>query len=951
MKSLKLFSAALAVIALASCSNDELLTINDEQIVKDPSKLYVTAEPLIDGDAEPVTRAGFVYGKTASGSFDGQYLVWTKNDQVKVYDYENNWRPQIWEYDAAATEAYKKIDGFSVFSKKVKAKDGYDQYTNGYGIMPANMAKFIDEDRNQIEFDLSSLANYDLSQAAVTDVYADGKLAKAPLPLWGVATSGEMKVKYLTGVLKVDIYNVVAPAANTDNYVVIYVNDGTNGANLHPAALQTAAAGAKKFDPEDTDNAPILTGTYGGAKTAVAAFANNAVPNDVIAIKIGKVTGRTCVAVPIVPIAGAQISAYLATAPDNVATPFNITPGAQIGTTITKDIEAGHFYRIQDAGAATITDANTPYQLAQRIKEIDAASNRDYTITITQNVTVDDQGGDTHGYVIDLSDYAMKFNATIQFAAGKGFVGKNDNANTLIIKTAASEKTITLNVAEGIPADNKLKAIKVDESLAGPLKLTGAVTHNIEAGSANLTIAATAAQVNATAETNVDGAANITALTIMKGCTKLNAKGGTITTVNFGAYNATPANDKSIAADVEIFTPGNAHIGTVDFTNVPSGTGAAKDFTKKVTFTSKWDGTASDGTLTTISNAVGAGDYIISAAQLKGYAGAAAANVLAKEIDLDQKTWTGVALAANFDGNYNKLAPTGSTKALARTQTTIKNVKGAQGLFASIAAATVSNITFDGTNTITGAANATNIGLLAGATTGTTTIKNITVNGATVSAPQKSVSLGGVIGEVTSGDLTLENVNVVANVTGYQNVGGIIGYVAAGTVKFGVQNKNNGTVDETGANAYKSDNIYCKATATLAHNDIAAVEYSPNYATEGQFIGSKAAAATVTICQATLPAYTDATVAAKAMWSELTGGDLVRYSITKKQTYIGFSGISAGANNAPQVDGTWVNVNFYGDYTQTAANKAYNTRVYTVKAAKIASPADDAIFYLNVVNK
>lgn len=946
---LKLFPVAVAVVALASCADDNLLNVDGQQIEKDPSKLYVTAEPLIDGDAV-ATRAGFVYGKTSGGSYDGQYLVWTKNDQVKLYDYENNWRPQIWEYDAAATQQYLKSDGFSVFTKKVKAKDGYDQYTNGYGIIPAGMGKFIDEDRNQIDFDLSSLALYDLSQAAVTDVYTDGKLAKAPLPMWGVATSGEMKVKYLTGILKIDIFNVAAPAANTDNYVVIYANDGTNGINLHPASIITDAAGADKFDPEDNTKAPVMKGTKGAAKTAVAAFANNAVPFDAIAIKIGKVTGRTCVAVPIVPIAGAQISAYLATAPDNAATPFNITPGAQIATTITKDIQAGHFYRIQDGGVVNITDANTPYQLAQRIIEEDAKMNRDYVINVTKNVTVDDEGDDPHGNIIDLSGHAMRYNATINFTGGAALIGKTAATNTLTIKTAASEKVITLNVTED--ATNKLKAIKVDAGLAGPLKLTGTVTGAIEAGSANLTIAATVPTVNATAEVNIDGA-NVTTLNIKKGCAKVNALNGTIANVAFGT-----AAD-AIAADVEIATAGNAHIGTVDFANVPKNQNpmtdaTTYDFAKNVKFTSKWDGTASDAILTTISNCVGAGDYIISGAQLKGYASAAAANVLAQEIDLDQKPWVGIALDKNFDGNYNKLAPTSSTKPLALAATTIKNVKGAQGLFASIDAATVSNITFDGTNTITGAADASKIGLLAGTTDNATTIKNITVNAATVTAPGKSYSLGAVIGEATSGNLKLGNVNVAAaNVNGYYNIGGIVGYAAAGTVDFMILDNNNAEVTKAAATGWAADNVFCAANATLTHNNIAGVEFSPNYASDGQFLGSKAPAATVIIALAELPEYAEATVPEKAMWSELVSGDLIRYTITRKQTLIGFSGIEGGANNAPQVPGTWADVNVWGTKNGAGPAFGYKTRTYKVKAAAIAPADGDGTtnFYLNTVNK
>lgn len=978
---MKLFPVALAVLALASCSNDDLLNIDGQEVPKDANNLYVTVEPLQDGMDQAGTRAGFVYGTTASGGSHGQYLVWTKGDQVKIYDDNQNWRPQLWEFNAAATKAYKKSEGFSVFSviKEVAGQEATEtpvQYTNAYGVVPADLGSFTNENRSEFTFDLSGLANYKLDRTAVTDVYTDGYLAKAPIPMWGVATSAdgtsEMKVKYLTGILKVDIAQLPATTGTNHNWLVVQSKANNKQVKLHPAKA------AAEFDPETVEAAPALkveigTETSTDLTTGTITIEDGA--DDLILIDLGtnlatatpNLAGkRCCIAVPIVvavdnagdPVEQ-ELSAYLYSAVAANATTLTNANKVKIGESITKTVAAGTMYLIQDDVAVDAV-ANTPYDLATKIKELDAAASRPININITSDINVDDTGDDEHGYVIDLSDYALKNDVNVAFTSAQ-FEGKTASANTLEIRTKAGGKgVLTINVPAG--ATNALKAVKVDNKLAGALKLTGTIA-NVEAGSKNLTIAATVEKVNATDEVTIDGGTTgtITTLNVNTGCTKVTAKSGTITTIAFGAYNATPANNKEIAAPVEIATIAG-HIGAVDFTYVPTNksTDPTKlDFAQAVTFTSEYAEAASDANLTQITNCDGAGNFIISAAQLIGYGYSANAKILAKTIDMKNVAWKStVYLAKEVDGNYNVLKPTTSTKDLTATPTTISNLgsstatTNATGLFNSLAdaATVVKNINFAGTNYVVGAKDATGLGLIANTATAAATIQDVTIGGTnTVKAAGNSKNLGGLVGAV-SGNLKIANVKVTGlTIEGYTALGGYVGQIAASANVTVLP--NNGS--ETYPTAPAVPSFYTAPTVTITVHE---GEYpkGPAYAKIGKLVGEIAATAAattgqLTLYQAALPTLskTDAGLSTgtfSTAWTVSDAGNFKDRLVVRTQDLVGFSGVynNSGAPAA-------VTSNVLSVIVPNAGNTDWDAaKNYTGKVTAWAT--DEANTFVGVVN-
>ena len=246
--------------------------------------------------------------------------------------------------------------------------------------------------------------------------------------------------------------------------------------------------------------------------------------------------------------------------------------------------------------------------------------------------------------------------------------------------------------------NSDLKILAVDATNAGPVVLTGdfnTATKTININGPKVTlkdVTGTDATVNAKNVFTIDNSGKtIGTVNIATGCTKVNDLNGTITNVTFDATD-------KIAAEVEIATTGNAHIGTVAYNHVPNnGAAETKDlaFTQNVKFTSVWSGVDGDkdATLTAITGTSKDGNVLISAAQLAGYNFTTVADVriLATTIDLSAAKWTPIAKLSGgtLDGNINVL-PNTSTKVLAPVSASIEgmkytvNAEGNWGLFADV---------------------------------------------------------------------------------------------------------------------------------------------------------------------------------------------------------------------------------------------------------------------------
>lgn len=927
---LKFFPVALAAFALASCSNDELFDLGgNDDFQKDPSKLYVTIEDLVDGE-NGTTRSGYVYNQDPLTNPNGQYFVWTAGDMVKLYDDVNNWRPQVWQYDEEATQkisAYSSAEGFAVFSQNVteteltdvKKVDGA-KYNNAYGVVPFNLSEFTNEQRTSIKFDFSPLQFYSLNREDVTDVYAKGKLAKAIIPLWGVANGNEMKVKYLSGILKVDMFNLAADNNEaTHSFLIVQSTKGTKGVKMHPADLAEVG-----FQPDDDINkAPEISTEVSADDATVITTALNAVkidgsydvPEDLIIVDLGNAGERTCVAVPLLPLDGQKVKAFVAAnVLPNTDGEYDLTAAEPIGQSKTTwDVTAGKYYRIMDNASYNVDGVNTLDELARKIKALDNQSDRALTMYLTDNVNV--QGGDDpKGYTLTLLE-GLKHDVTLTFAPGKGFL-KVGTAHSLEIETLASEKSLTI-----VNTETDVATIEIKETAAGPIVLKGNLKNVVNNANDILTMATGATSLTSYGNLTINitpATDNITTFNLGRGTGIVKFLQGGIKTLDF-----VTTENKTVNADVTIKSEGRTRINTVNLFNLPHSlaTGTTKyNDDAKLLFDSK----ITSGYFNTTATIVLKSDAsekienaIVTAGQLSGYDGSINARLIGK-FDMNGNKWTPLASSASVNGaayiarvaNHNADAVADDVNNATITGL-IMDASANTGFFATLSGdKTIQDLTFNNV-TVSGAV-ASNIGTIAGTIEDNSNveIKNITVTGinfaTTYTANENTI--GGIVGkvnDVTTGNVSIQNVTTSGEINAYGSLGGIVGLVAdKAKVTFGGSETKSGK-------KYAKD--VCTSSVKLTEKVIG-TESDPVYTKIGNLIGSietkEASNVTnVIIYVSALPeARTfDSATADLAKWGFLkiaTGRNTYK-DITLNQNLIGLSGFYGAL-----LDGDWSG--FYG---------------------------------------
>jgi len=969
----KFFPVALAVVALASCSSDDLQTANGlPQEEFDPSKLYVTIEGEDDAN---VTRAGFTEGSTATGGLTRK-TIFTKNDEIKIYHNETNWRPQLWKYTGDAQVAFTNSEGVTgIFTTSSKAGETVPEYVTGYGIYPSNLGSFDNEDRTQMTFDLTALKVMDYkTQPSVAYADRDYSMAQiiAPMPMWGYAQDSKMKLKYLTAYVRYETYFPDDDAANTVRYLVIQSDKkklhGKFTVEVKPEKLmdeQPELETEAITDPEHPTN----------LSTDGVDAVNGA--EDIILVNLGQVKkGGLVVYVPIT--AGQQkLDFYMSNPMAKPTTPGTIL---KVGTNLTHspvnltaddilarntqlaknnstikandEMQRAGFYNVVDDSNNKNATATSPFEMVQAIIAADKEAYRDFEITFDKPIVVDNTDAAPQRQWIDFQNtvanyglgeaYNLKHKVTVK-AKFKG-VAVNQ---ILKIKNIGGAK-LTLNIEKD---DDTPVKIDVAKDLNSELVLDGTLTEVTNASSDKLTIAGKATKVTTEGNITIDAsaAANTVAdLFISKGCTKVNVLDGTVTKVEF--TEKTAKNNKQIDADVEFHTEGTGHLTAVDYANVPAASNN-KTFTYKVNYTSKWDGKTKDNVLTNILFGAGTDHVqgldvngavenvtsaITSAAQLAGYNVEAATRILAKEIDLDGKDMQNAnALAGALNGNYNVFAKSADAAAAAAiAQANIKNLQidvanGNLGLFkTSTTDAAVYNLKISDAKILGKiGSNSANIGTLIGQTTKAVTVKNVDVTGLTVNitgktnyAGDKYLNIGGVIGQVSGGKATMLDVTTTGAISANGSLGGIIGNVSAtGTAKFGEEV----LADEK----YNAANM-CSSTISLTPT-AGQAEYDPVYAMVGTFVGSNDYA---TDGDAGVEIYTKTAltpsmaVPEKAKFSRIITSThaILRYNIERGLDEVGFSGFTDYANATKWL----VNVYVSNNGTAAATAKKYVTTAY-----------------------
>lgn len=893
---LKLLPAALAAFTLASCSSDDLNLGEAQELQYSPDKLFVQ----VGDEFNDVTRGGFM--TTVSDYTLKSAMFFKTGDELKLYRNETKWQPEKWT--ATDFGQYKNATGVAVF-----AKDGVTSIGNedAYGIYPYGAAQFGNEERTSIQFDLTGMRyvdysaeaqNYTLNNGAVIDAETEAtgntKAYTAAFPLWGVkkAASEVMTMQHLAGILRVDFASI--DNANMTDHQVRYIV--IKSPNVISGKLGTADDLLNPTDAEKLNvnvstlnaKAPKLkTKAFVGAATDLAAVPTTGGQEDIMVVKLtNEDPNHVMLFVPITPgNKGGDINVYVsAPVADDAATvdvsgiaPFVLDAAliakendqqvkAKEGKDLT-EVQPGVFYRINDDASNRNTTAKTPFELTQAIIDADKHAYRDFTMYFDGTIEVKNEDTAPQNFVIDFSNvtpnyggeaYELKHNITIYAKFQNKKVAKPAK---LYINSVTGNKTLTINFTNVAGTDPKLNEIVVAEELNGKLVLTkgaDAKLPNITNYSVNqLTLKNAGTDLLKTyGKMTIDNIYNVvservTTMTLCDAVEEVDIKGGLIEKINFDT-------DAPLTKDVLVQADGKTLIEGIDYTNNAQTEDANNKFTdkKNLILKSKWDGTKPTGNnqKTTITGATGITDAYATAFGLASYTGAADAYLLG-EFDLAgsaTQKWTSIALTKAFKGAQFIRADKAATSAgrVATGAATIKNLYGENGLFASwipAAEAVISNITFDGTNTITKAAG-TKLGMLVGEVSTVTAvgiIKNIKLNGtnniqdATVGKNAACVGIGGVIGK-TSGanELKLANVKVGSgtSVYGFKYIGGIIGEIA-GKVIFGAQKKDGSADYFTSASAYAADNEYNQSEANLTTILVASAPASPNLPTKGQFFG------------------------------------------------------------------------------------------------------------------
>lgn len=301
------------------------------------------------------------------------------------------------------------------------------------------------------------------------------------------------------------------------------------------------------------------------------------------------------------------------------------------------------------------------------------------------------------------------------------------------------------------------------------------------------------------------------------------------------------------------------------------------------------------------------------------------AMTLANNIDLDKaNNWTPVALAGDFDGAGHTI----SNLTIPAKKDGDKTLANAGiGLFTTVAANTVQNLTIDGVNitanpykvnTDDNKTVVSNIGALAGLSTGAT-INNVVVKNIDITATGGSHTIGAVIGSTSTAKTTFAAVQVSGtnNIRGYHTVGGLVGKAGADI-----------DVKKAAKNAFGT-NLPAAETKSFANfaftaNFDAATEATPKLGNDTKYlqVGSLVGTfdADVVLAFTDIDAINNANFTANL--DKYTGtyanivpgaGDVLTYYdyVWSKQNLIGFAGkVAIGAGKFPKI-----NDKFYQIYT------------------------------------
>jgi hypothetical protein len=223
MKILKLIPVAVALLTLASCSNDELFGEGQAPTQKVKDGLTVAVDDIAFDGAAVATRQG----NTAAGG-----VVWQNGDQINVYD----GKLQLFDEYAFKTNKFVGIN-----DPDETNLDGKPEYA----LFPAKRVDYAGNKKAVMT--IPELVIYDEESEFGEGA---GRVYVSNLPLWGSADGtypeASVNLHFLTSVLRINIKNAFA---DNINFLKVEAQDGV------------AIQGAFEADLSDPANAVLKQGS------------------------------------------------------------------------------------------------------------------------------------------------------------------------------------------------------------------------------------------------------------------------------------------------------------------------------------------------------------------------------------------------------------------------------------------------------------------------------------------------------------------------------------------------------------------------------------------------------------------------------------------------------------------------------------------------------------------
>lgn len=239
---------AFAAVALASCSGDDFEVANsnqDYQLSADGTEVFVTVADEAEGN---VTRAG--YAVQTSPSF-AQKIVFEQYDAFKMYC-KNIWMPQVYKFKQEAVVG--DVNGTIFEWADASSKYNYETALSDreYGVFPADMFEFDNENREHLVFKLPKENEYTTALAASTT--QEGRtIYHALVPMFGYNVKNSLTFNYMTSLVRVHVLGLPA------GIHTIKLESGDLGSGEYYKLNGTFEA---TLGEGDWDAAAVTSGTY-----------------------------------------------------------------------------------------------------------------------------------------------------------------------------------------------------------------------------------------------------------------------------------------------------------------------------------------------------------------------------------------------------------------------------------------------------------------------------------------------------------------------------------------------------------------------------------------------------------------------------------------------------------------------------------------------------------------